>query len=135
MIFHSKIDTWLAIVLWLASAVIFAAGISTIPFTTGVALLAPVSMICVGIGIIWTLFSTRYSVGHGHLQVNSGPFRWHVAISEITKITPTRSAISGPALSLDRLRIDYKGGKKSILVSPLSKQQFIRAIEAEKNAA
>ena len=135
MIFRSKVDTSLALVLGLASAAIFAVAISTIQVTNGAALIGPAAMICVGVGIVWILFSTRYSVSRGELQVNSGPFRWRVTISEITKISPTRSPISSPALSLDRLRIDYKGGKKSILVSPLGQREFIREIETEKNAA
>ena len=57
-----------------------------------------------------------------------GPFRWRVPIDAITAITPTRSALSSPALSLDRLRIEY--GERAILVSPIYKEGFVRALRA-----
>jgi hypothetical protein len=43
-------------------------------------------------------------------------------------MTESRSPFSSPALSLDRLQIDYGAGK-SILISPADKEGFIEAIE------
>ena len=43
-------------------------------------------------------------------------------------IRPTRNPLSSPALSLDRLRIDYGSGR-SIMVSPEDKDKFIGDIE------
>ena len=63
----------------------------------------------------------------GVLRVVSGPFRWRVPIADIQSVTPTRSLWSAPALSLDRLRINYGNGR-CILVSPADKQGFMEAI-------
>ena len=74
------------------------------------------------------LRSTYYVVDGGTLLIRSSGITWRVPIAEIQSITPTRSALSSPALSLDRLRIDY--GNKQILVSPEEKERFIAALRA-----
>jgi hypothetical protein len=60
------------------------------------------------------------------LRVACGPFRWKVPIDSIEKVEATRSPLSSPALSLDRLRINY--GKRRIMVSPSDRAGFLRAI-------
>jgi hypothetical protein len=70
--------------------------------------------------------ATYYAIEGDTLLVRSGPAKWRVPIREIRSITPTRSALSSPALSLDRLRIEY--GKKSVMISPEDKQRFIEAL-------
>ena len=56
-----------------------------------------------------------------HLDTN------RIELADITYITPTRNAISAPALSLDRLKITYKN--KKVLISPKDKPQFYREIQ------
>lgn len=62
------------------------------------------------------------------LYIRSGPFRWTISISEIISITPTRNPLSGPELSLDRLRIDYDPGTR-VMVSPPDRSEFLRQVE------
>ena len=54
--------------------------------------------------------------------------RWRVPLADIQEVTPTRSAASAPALSLDRLRVEYLKGSESraLLVSPSDKWAFMR---------
>jgi len=61
--------------------------------------------------------------------------RWRIPAREITRITPTRSLTSSPALSLDRLRIEYDGGRQAVLVSPVDQDAFIAAVRAAQQAA
>lgn len=75
------------------------------------------------------LRSTYYRIDGHTLVIRSSVFTWRVAIGEIRSITPTRSAVSSPALSLDRLRIEYGG--KTILVSPEDPKRFIEALRAK----
>ena len=63
------------------------------------------------------------------LLVRSGPFRWRVPLGQIHSVTPTRNPLSSPALSLDRLRIEYGDGKW-ILISPRERERFLEALEA-----
>ena len=132
MVFRSKIDLWLLIVL-IAAAVFpltqaisaLQHGISWIPHALILGLLAG--------GLLWLLRSTNYTVDQKTLVIQSGPFRWLIPKDEITRVVPSKSIISSPALSLDRLRIDYGGGRNSILVSPKDKTGFLKAVAATTN--
>ncbi|RXQ99680.1 PH domain-containing protein [Pseudoxanthomonas composti] len=82
---------------------------------------------------LWLLLDTRYQLTAERLLVRCGPFRWRIALSEIRAVTPTRSLMSGPALSLDRLRVDY-GRWRSVLISPRERQAFLDELAALREA-
>ena len=79
---------------------------------------------------VWVFVDTRYVIGEGMLLIRSGPFRWRIPLNQIRQIVPARNALSSPALSLDRLRIEYDAGR-SRMVSPLDQQGFLAAIRAK----
>jgi hypothetical protein len=76
---------------------------------------------------LWMLFSTYYLINGSNLIIRSGPFKWKVDISTIQSITPTRSPLSSPALSLNRLEIKHGSGSV-VLVSPANQEKFIEAL-------
>lgn len=127
-VFRSKIDAWLLVALLVAitmsihaSATVLSAGPAAwwiVPF-----------IVVLGIGLpLWLLLGTRYLLRPDQLTIRCGPFTWHVPVSAITSMTPTRNPLSSPALSLDRLRIDYGPGK-SVMISPRDKERFIEQVE------
>ena len=132
--FPSKIDSWLLVLLIVAVAgQIFALIAVTFGDASG-AVRAVVAVLMVS-GVLLTvsvLLRTHYTVSDGVVRIVSGPFVWTIEISEITAIEESRSALSSPAMSLDRLRITYKPNK-CVLVSPADKKGFLKAIE--RNAA
>jgi len=135
MLFRSKIDAWLLIVLVGAAILTLVAAGGAVRQASGMAVLVPVLVVAIGASLpIWILASTSYTVEDRTLHVRSGPFTWHIPVSSITSIKPSNSPISGPALSLTRLRVEYGSGK-SILISPADQQAFLRAIENAKSAA
>jgi hypothetical protein len=77
----------------------------------------------------WVLVSTAYTLTSRALLIRSGPFRWSIPLREITEVTPTRSALSSPALSLDRLRIRY-ASNSIIMVSPEDRRRFLADLKA-----
>ena len=79
------------------------------------------------IGIqLWLLVDTWYGVTETDLIVHCGPFRAVVPIASIRAIRPTRTVVSAPALSLNRLEVTHAHG--ALLISPADKTGFIRAI-------
>lgn len=126
---RSRRDGWLigvlagsAVASWVAAIAVVWAGVPnawmTAALVAGLGTLLPV----------WLLVSTRYTIDGDTLLVQCGGLRWRIPVAEITAVTPTTSALSSPALSLDRLRIDYGHGK-SLMVSPQDKEAFLREIE------
>jgi len=79
---------------------------------------------------VWVLLSTKYSVSENTLIIRSGPMSWSVPVKKITSVQATRNAASSPALSLDRLLINYSGDK-SVMVSPKDRAVFLDAIGQE----
>lgn len=79
----------------------------------------------------WPVWSTQYRIEAEQLVVSSMFLTWKIPLSTIQKISPSNNSVSSPALSLDRLRIDYQkeGKAKFILISPKDKQAFTQALQ------
>ncbi len=125
-VYRSKIDTWLGIVLGgvpLASLVaVWQLIHAPIPGRGLIAVVILLLGVCLPLSL---LFFTTYTIDDRLLRIRSGLFTWHVALDSISKITATNDPVSSPALSLDRIRIEYGTGK-SVAVSPLKKDDFLR---------
>lgn len=128
MIFRSAVDSWYYLMIIASALIIFFASIPLITTGSmiGITMVIITALIAIGLPV-WLLFSTKYIVTPQQLIIESGPFRWHIPRNEIHNIIPTRSFLSSPALSLDRLKIIH-GTNRSILVSPADKQSFIKAL-------
>ena len=130
MRFESKRDLWLVLVLRGVPFIVFAA-IATAWYGSHRSLAGPAAgaalLILVEIFFCESLLrSTYYVIDGDTLVIRSSFLRWRVPIAKIQSITPTGNPLSSPALSLDRLRIDYDG--RQIMVSPEEKQRFIEAL-------
>ena len=118
--YRSKVDLWIVVVIVLAVAC------SVAPFfQEGQPLLGIAIGIAATFVFVWMLRSTRYIVRGDVLVIKScflsyGTWR----IADIESIRPTHNPLSAPAASLDRLEIRFIG-RRSVLVSPRRKQDFI----------
>lgn len=131
-VFRSKVDWWIRLLLGFAIAGMFVASGAVIlegpdPVVITVTVLACIAGLAL---IVWLLLGTVYTVDRRMLVVRAGPFRWKVPLDEITAVEATRSPLSSPALSLDRLRIRY-GKNRQIMISPADKAGFLKAIGRE----
>ncbi len=83
------------------------------------------------------LFPLYYELGETHLLVRCGIQRWRIPYDRIEAVEPARSWLSGPSMSLDRLRIVYRTGsyRQSVLISPEPRAAFIEALTARIRAA
>lgn len=127
--FKSRIDRWIFVLLIVVIIVqIVAVGSAAIQARDP---LVTTGMIFLMIGVVglmvWLLLGTHYTVDRGVIKVVSGPFRWKVPIDQITSVTATKSPLSSPALSLDRICIRY-GKRRRIMISPADRAAFLTAI-------
>jgi hypothetical protein len=125
--FPSKVDAWLValLVVFLALPVVITApGIAAggIPARTLLLLVLPAAL------VLWIFTTTYYVLSDDELIVRSGPLNRRIPLKAIVSVRPTRNPLSSPALSLDRLEIDY--GKSCILISPKHKEEFLQALAA-----
>ena len=72
------------------------------------------------------VFPMRYGIAEDVIVVRHGVVRQKVVLRDITEVEPSRSPLSSPALSLDRLNIKFgEGFFKSVMVSPKDKSGFL----------
>ncbi|WP_080059231.1 PH domain-containing protein [Spirosoma aerolatum] len=93
----------------------------------GVGIILVVSLL-----ILHLFMTTRYKLDKNTLNIQSD-FFFHkqVPVASIKKIIETRSPLSSPALSLDRLEVVYNRFD-SVLISPTDKMSFIAELLHQK---
>jgi hypothetical protein len=134
--FRSKVDWWLAAVLLFAAFASFVAVAFVAVVESPLLALAISPLLLLSVGLpVWLLCATEYRIGSSELHVRCGPFAWRVPLRDIRSVTPTHNPLSSPALSLDRLRIDYGQKKSSIMISPTDKEAFVKELRKRVPAA
>jgi len=125
--YGSKVDWWIGLALTAAPVVPLVACIAlatsgkTSELPIGIAVFAFVALLYVGVVI-----PVQYGIGDGRLVVRFGLCRVQIPLSDISEVYPTRNPLSSPALSLDRLWVQFgKGFKKAVMVSPADRDQFL----------
>jgi hypothetical protein len=107
--FKSKIDAWVKW-LWLGSigvAVWSAFQEPNQPVPVGFEIGLRIFVAGFVAFMLWIYYGTWYELTDTHLLIRSGPLRVTISLATIESVEPTRSPLSSPALSLDRLRIRY----------------------------
>ncbi len=126
MIFRSKVDLWLAIMIIAASAMTIDAAWWVLRQPYG--MIQALLLVSMGALIpVWILLSTHYEIVDENLWVRSGPWKWKIPVLSISRIERSKSWVSSPALSMHRFKIEYGRGK-SILISPKETERFLHAI-------
>lgn len=131
-VYRSKIDSWILIILIAAMGFCLYAGYDLSRSETQAWWPITFTLLAGVVLPLWLIVDTRYIIETQRLLVRSGPIRWKIPLREITSMEPTRNILSSPALSLDRIRIEYGKGK-SLMISPKDKQEFIEAVERQRS--
>ncbi len=127
-VYKSRIDAWVGFILGAVPLVSLYAAWQLVHAPVPGRWLVAVSILLLGACLpLSLLLSTSYRLGDGRLRIRSGFFTWDIPLQSISKVEATHDAVSSPALSLDRIRIVYGSGK-SVLVSPLKKDDFLREL-------
>ena len=130
--FRSRVDRWLLYVL--VAVIVFEVFVLGIAATKAESPLAALGILAAALGIVVligsVLMRTHYTVSGNNLRIASGPFGWSVPIDQIKSVKATRNPVSSPALSLDRLLIEYGAGRR-VLVSPADRRGFLKALGQE----
>jgi len=126
--FSSKVDAWLGAAILVAIAGSgFASAVAYRGGGFENTLVAITVLLAGALFPLWLCLSTNYIVRDDLLLIRCGPFSWRVPKATIRSVKATRNPLSSPALSLDRLRIDYGAGKY-VMVSPANPSEFRKAL-------
>jgi len=103
--------------------------VSGLPAVAGARLVGTLMLLTVLLFSLWVTLSTRYTIDAVALSVRSGPFRWRVLLADIRSVSASSSALTGPALSLQRLRLERRDGT-ALLISPNDPAAFVAELRA-----
>ena len=124
----SKIDHWLWILIMATMLAGVFAPIFTEPSIDGTSLLILLISTLLPSLLIWNIYTdTHYTIFDDTrtLRVKSGFIvNSRYDICKITRIRNTRTWLSSPALSIDRIEISF-GRYNRVVISPLHKEAFI----------
>jgi hypothetical protein len=125
--YRSKVDWWLGLILCIppiASAAICISfirlpNLTELPWAAGGVLFV--------LGIYFGLvFPMKYGLDETYLLVRFGVCRKRIPLADVTEVYPTHNPLSSPALSLDRLHIQFgKGLMKAVMISPADRDGFL----------
>ena len=128
----SKVDAWLALLilaLFLSGVISTGAGVYILavgPFDAALTLLlSGPFLVALIVGLVWPV---RYTLASEELIVQSGLLRSRYRYEILTGAAPSRNFLSSPALSLDRIKITYRGRIGFFMISPEDKQAFLRQL-------
>jgi membrane protein YdbS with pleckstrin-like domain len=128
--FPSKIDGWLLVLLIIAPMVSLVGFLDPRVFESArmlaVALAGPVLFAAI-YGLL--VFPMRYGISRDELIIRHGVVRQRAPLSKIISVEPSRSPLSSPALSLDRLLVvTGSGWRDKILISPSDREGFLQLL-------
>lgn len=124
-VYRSKVDWWIAVILIIlpVSLTILTISLLWSGETSG----ALVNLAALGMVVfiyVFALFPLTYELIGENLVIHSGRVKRRIRFSDIREVRPSRSPLSSPALSLDRLRIDY-GKRFPVYISPDDRRAFM----------
>lgn len=123
--YPTQVDLWLLLVvaagMLVGTFAVIAAGVESGEWVAAGAFVFVWALV---LALAWPV---EYVLSDEELVVRSGVIRWRVPLGEFVSISATRDPSSAPAWSLDRLKITY--GKKSIMISPARREEFLDDLE------
>lgn len=124
--FNSKIDNWLVIALLLPLLIAIGAVVWTVLDQGEGVWIAAGALGVVLLFLFGLVLPIRYGIGGSELVIRHGLVRQRCKLAQIRSVTPTRSPLSAPALSLDRLEIRTgERWSERILISPAEREAFL----------
>jgi pimeloyl-ACP methyl ester carboxylesterase len=130
-VYRSKVDLWLAVVLvgTLAVSLVAVYGMLRSGSPGEMIVAAFTILLLAGVGAL--VVPIRYTIGATELVVRAGVMRIRIPLDRIRRVYPSRSLVSSPALSLDRLAVEYRAGpysRPTVYISPERQEQFLREL-------
>jgi hypothetical protein len=125
--YPSKVDWWLIPLLAAppVSAIVVCV-VSALAGETSALLVGLATAVFVGILYLGVVFPVRYGLDDHYLVVRFGLCRQRFPLAEITEVHRTSNPLSAPALSLDRLHVQFGPGRfEAAMISPAERNLFL----------
>lgn len=121
--YPSRVDASLALLLTAAPAIPIALGLYLLRVSVTGGLYVIGTGVLVGAIIALLSIPCRYTLGDCILTIRCGLWREDIPLRQIRRVTKSRSVLSAPALSLQRVRITHAEG--TCIISPRDRDAFM----------
>ncbi len=126
-VYYSKKDFWLGTFLWGFLMAPFGLILYNFEPITSMFIVSALTLVSLVL-VAWLWFDTKYFIKNGEIKINAGPIKYApVPISKITTIKKTKTWLSSPACSFDRIEISYNK-YDSIVISPTKLKEFLATL-------
>ena len=124
MVYRSKVDAWIALLVGGGALVSVAVGAMLLWQGQRLGWLVLLLMPGLLRLLAWPI---EYEITDSELIIRAGVMRWRIPLAAIVHVEPTRNPLSSPAWSLDRLRVRWRRGARIrwIQISPEDKLAFL----------
>lgn len=127
--YPSKVDTWVSLLLAVSAvALIGAVILATVQGEILASVVLSVSMAVYSAVLLGVGFPCRYTLTSDALLIQSGFLRFRLPYTEITGAELSRSPLSAPAWSLQRVKIHTRRSAGFQLVSPVNREAFLNEL-------
>ncbi len=128
--YRSKVDWWIAVLMTVVPFIHIPLGVWAIfRGHPGIGVMVIFWGLIMGVIIIALSWPCHYTLDSERLTIRSGLMTDPIRFTNIDSIAECQTWMPGPALSLDRVRVDLKDGSTRIL-SPTRKKEFIERVVA-----
>lgn len=131
IVYRSKVDWWLALILLGTVGVMVWGTIEPLVKGKGIDWAMTITTVFV-LALLASLTAIKYVLYSEYLYICCGFLgKTKIPYSEIRCVKETHNPLSSAAMSLDRIQIDYmeNGVHRMVLISPVRKKEFIEQIE------
>ena len=140
MFFPSKKDAWMGGIIWFSALFLIISpiffpdiGVWMTPDFLDKPWIKVAILSSIGLFLLWIWFKTGYTIEEGLVTIQVGPFKKKIRIEEIESIRETKNPFSSPALSSDKLEINY-ARFETVAISPKDKTEFVRQLLVQNPA-
>ncbi|WP_156110438.1 PH domain-containing protein [Brevibacillus thermoruber] len=131
MRFPSRVDRWLAVVIWGTMLLVILEGVQSL-FTGTLGTTERIALFFIHFVLpcflLWLVTSVCYIIENDALIIQYGPFKKIIPLDSINRVRKTSNPLASPALSLKRLEIVYNH-QKTVLISPKDREAFMRLLQ------
>lgn len=131
--YKTKIDAWLILMLAIPMLLVAGLGIYLYPAFPEEALICGGSLLFSAALVAVIGLPCAYTLEPEQLLIRSGVIRYRIPYRAITGVEKSGSIWSGPAWSLQRVKISY-GDRKFMLLSPQDREGFMAALRSNLSA-
>lgn len=128
-VYTSAVDLWLAVLLLIAP--VLAAGMGIFLWIDenqeGAAILLATAITTLMLTLVLVV-PCRYTIEEEDLHIRCGILSYRVPLRTIERVEPSRTLVSGPALSLKRVVVLTRG--KNYVLSPRARDAFIEDLSS-----